>query len=223
MSDNASNSITSAAYSPAEEWANTWSHGLGVLLSAVGCIFLIAAASQSGDAWVVTSVIIYGLSLLSLYLASTLYHGTSSAARKALMKTLDHCAIYLLIAGSYTPFLLIAMREGNGIALMVCVWTIAAMGIALKLRFPQRFKALRVSSYLLMGWLVVFSGSELIAALSIEGLVLLAVGGLVYTLGVIFYLVHAIPYNHAIWHGFVLGGSACHYFAIYLYLVPHSA
>lgn len=218
MNTSATNTLSS--YSRAEELANTLSHGLGFVLSIIGTIFLVAYAAQDGDAWTVTGFTIYGLSLLSLYLASTLYHGSKHPLRKAIYKTLDHCAIYLLIAGSYTPFLLTSIREGSGLVLIFVVWGIALAGIALKLSYPTRFKKLRVASYVLMGWLIVVSGAELVAALDSTGLTLLTIGGVVYTLGVIFYVGDRIPYNHAIWHVFVLAGSACHFFAIYLSVIP---
>lgn len=207
-------------YSPAEEKANTWSHGIGLMLSLLGAAFMVAAGQDSGNIWVLSSFVIYSLCLLSLYLASTLYHGAKTPKLKRLMKTFDHCAIYLLIAGTYTPFMLVTIREGAGGWMMASVWGIAVAGIILKIGFPHRFHLLRVLSYVVLGWLVVLSGSELFAALHEGGVWLLSIGGIVYTLGVIFYVGKSIPFNHAIWHDFVLAGSACHYFAIYLYVWP---
>ena len=133
---------------------------------------------------------------------------------------LDHCAIYLLIAGSYTPFLLVNMRDSVGWPMFAAVWGIAAVGITLKIAFGHRFHNLRLATYLIMGWLVVLAGSDLVESLASGGLTLLIAGGLTYTLGVIFYVGERIPFNHAIWHLFVLGGSICHYFAVYYYVLP---
>ena len=135
---------------------------------------------------------------------------------------LDHCAIYLLIAGSYTPFLLVSMRDSVGWPMFAAVWGIAVVGIILKIAFGHRFHNLRLATYLVMGWLVVLAGSDLVDSLASGGLTLLIAGGLTYTLGVIFYVGERIPFNHAIWHLFVLGGSICHYFAVYYYVLPEA-
>ncbi len=214
------NAMPEAPYSQAEEHANFLSHALGLLLGLIGSLVMLYQAYALDDNWKIGSVVIYGLSLLALYLASTLYHGAKNPATKQILKVFDHCAIYLLIAGTYTPFLLVLMREGTGLNMMAGVWGIAAGGIVLKLAFPLRFHLLRVASYVLMGWLVVISGSELMEVLPSGGMTLLAIGGIVYTVGVVFYLGKSIPFNHAIWHLFVLGGSAFHFFAIYLYVLP---
>ncbi len=209
-----------APYSPSEERANTLSHALGLILGVIGSIVLIIEAYAHDDNWKVASFYIYGASLLSLYLASTLYHGMRNPVAKKWLKVFDHCAIYLLIAGTYTPFLLVLMRDGTGLPMMAAIWGIAAAGITLKLAFPLRFHLLRVASYVLMGWLVMLSGAELMEVLPSDGMTLLAVGGIVYTVGVVFYLGHSIPFNHAIWHLFVLGGSVFHFLSIYLYVLP---
>jgi hemolysin III len=207
-------------YSPIEERANTFSHALGLVLGVIASIVLIVEAYALDDNWKVASFYIYGASLLSLYLASTLYHGMRNPVAKKWLKVFDHCAIYLLIAGTYTPFLLVLMRDGTGLPMMAAIWGIAAAGITLKLAFPLRFHLLRVASYVLMGWLVMLSGAELMQVLPSDGMTLLAVGGIVYTVGVAFYLGHSIPFNHAIWHLFVLGGSVFHFLSIYLYVLP---
>ncbi|MCP5163316.1 MAG: hemolysin III family protein [Hahellaceae bacterium] len=207
-------------YSPKEELANSLTHGLGAALSIIGLVLLLVNADTQEDTWRIVSFSIFGSSLFLLYLASTLYHSFRSEALKKIFKTLDHCAIYLLIAGSYTPFLLVKLREGPGWTLFVVVWLIALAGIILKLLFQHRFKALRVATYLVMGWLVVMASNSLMSNIEAGGLWLLLAGGLAYTVGVVFYLGHKIPYNHAIWHLFVLGGSICHYFAVYFYVMP---
>ncbi len=205
---------------PLEEWLNSLTHGLGAVLSLVGLVALLAVAVELGDPWRIVSFSVYGATMIALFLASTLYHGARTPAVKARLKTFDHCAIYLLIAGSYTPFLLVSIRGALGWGLFAAVWGLALFGITLKLLYPTRFKALRVGTYILMGWLSLIAGAELTESLASEGFQLLLLGGIVYTLGVIFYLGHKIPFNHAIWHLFVLGGSACHYFTVYYYVSP---
>jgi hemolysin III len=166
------------------------------------------------------SVSIYGASLILLYLASTFYHAISKPTLKAHFSLIDHCAIYLLIAGSYTPFLLITLKGSIGWTLFGIVWGMAIIGISLKVIFKERLKIFRVVTYVIMGWLVVFAGKTLIARLQTGGIILLASGGAIYTLGVFFYIRDHIRFNHAIWHLFVLGGSLCHFFAIYYYVLP---
>jgi len=214
--------LEDAPYSVAEELANSLTHGLGAMLSVVGIALLLYYSSQMNDVWRMLSFSIYGFSLFSLYLASTLYHSIRHPDLKKLFKTLDHCAIYLLIAGSYTPFLLVSMRDTVGWPLFAVVWGIAVLGIGLKIAFAHRFHALRVATYLVMGWLVVLASTELGNALATGGIVLLVAGGITYTLGVVFYAVERIPFNHAIWHLFVLGGSVLHYLAIFHYVMPQT-
>ncbi len=208
------------AYSATEEFANSLTHGAGAILSIIGLILLLAYASPMNDPWKIVSFSIYGISLISLYLASTLYHSAKCPKRRARYKMFDHCAIYLLIAGSYTPFLLVNMRDSVGWILFAAVWGISAVGIILKIAYRHRFHNLRLATYLIMGWLVVLAGSDLVESLASGGLTLLIIGGLTYTLGVVFYIGERIPFNHAIWHLFVLGGSTCHYFAVYYYVLP---
>ena len=208
-------------YSAKEEFANTLTHALGMLLSIVGLVLLLIKASQhNADAMTIASMSIYGGSMILLFLASTLYHAIANPRAKRALKTFDHCAIYLLIAGSYTPFLLVTLRTPLAIGLMAVIWGIALFGIIMKLAFVYRFKKLSLVTYLTMGWLSLIVIYQLAMNLSIEGLTLLTAGGVIYSLGVIFYVAKRIPYNHAIWHGFVLAGCACHFFAIYLYVQP---
>jgi len=208
-----------------EELANTLSHALGAFLSVLGLAYLLAKTlfveQTSGiNVFQLLSVIIFGLSLIALYSASMLYHAARCPKKKNTFKMWDHCAIYLLIAGTYTPFLLISMRDSVGWYFFAIIWGIALFGILLKMKFKHRFHLLRVATYVLMGWLVVLSYDELQAALPSMGLNLLIAGGLIYTLGVFFYLNTRLPYSHAIWHLFVLGGSVCHYLSIYYYVLP---
>ncbi|MCG9575920.1 hemolysin III family protein [Vibrio tubiashii] len=210
-----------AEYSTKEEFANTLTHALGMVLSIVGLVLLLLKSTENNaDTLTITSMSIYGSSMIVLFLASTLYHAIPYKRAKRALKTFDHCAIYLLIAGSYTPFLLVSLRTPLAIGLMVVIWSIALFGIIMKLAFVYRFKKLSLVTYLTMGWLSLIVIYQLAMNLSAGGLTLLAAGGVIYSLGVIFYVAKRIPYNHAIWHGFVLAGCACHFFAIYLYVDP---
>ncbi|NUW69082.1 PAQR family membrane homeostasis protein TrhA [Vibrio coralliilyticus] len=210
-----------APYSVKEEIANTLTHGIGMVLGIVGLVLLlIKAVDHNADALTITSMSIYGGSMIVLFLASTLYHAIPYQKAKRALKTFDHCAIYLLIAGSYTPFLLVSLRTPLAIGLMSVIWTIALVGIIMKLAFVYRFKKLSLVTYLLMGWLSLVVIYQLALNLDVGGLTLLAAGGVIYSLGVIFYVAKRIPFNHAIWHGFVLAGCACHFLAIYIYVEP---
>ncbi|WP_333919052.1 PAQR family membrane homeostasis protein TrhA [Vibrio crassostreae] len=212
---------SASEYSDIEERANAITHGLGVVLGVIGLILLlIRAFDYQADMLTVASMTIYGSSIILLFLASTLYHSITTEKTKRLLKTLDHCAIYLLIAGSYTPFLLVGLRTPLAMSLMAVIWGIALVGIIMKIAFVYRFKRLSLFIYLAMGWLSLIVVYQLAMNIDIGGLVLLAVGGVIYSLGVIFYVAKRIPYNHAIWHLFVLAGCACHFFAIYLYVTP---
>lgn len=208
-----------------EEFANTLTHALGMILSVVGlfCLLLKSTMPPDGiafDTFQVVSFAIFGLSLLALYTASTLYHASHQELKKNKYKMWDHCAIYLLIAGTYTPFLLVSMRDTVGWLFFGIIWAIAIFGILLKVMFKHRFHLLRVATYLVMGWLVVLTWGDLTSALPEAGLHLLIAGGLVYTVGVVFYLYERMPYSHAIWHMFVFGGSFCHFLSIYMYVSP---
>ncbi len=212
---------SASEYSDIEERANAITHGLGVVLGVVGLILLlIRAFDYQADMLTVASMAIYGSSIILLFLASTLYHSITTEKTKRLLKTLDHCAIYLLIAGSYTPFLLVGLRTPLAMGLMAVIWGIALVGIVMKIAFVYRFKRLSLFIYLAMGWLSLIVVYQLAMNIEMGGLVLLALGGVIYSLGVIFYVAKRIPYNHAIWHLFVLAGCACHFFAIYLYVTP---
>ncbi|MEZ8192702.1 hemolysin III family protein [Vibrio sp. 1F279] len=213
--------LSASEYSDIEERANAITHGLGVVLGVVGLILLlIRAFDYQADMLTVASMAVYGSSIILLFLASTLYHSITTEKTKRLLKTLDHCAIYLLIAGSYTPFLLVGLRTPLAMGLMAVIWGIALVGIIMKIAFVYRFKRLSLFIYLAMGWLSLIVVYQLAMNIDIGGLVLLAVGGVIYSLGVIFYVAKRIPYNHAIWHLFVLAGCACHFFAIYLFVTP---
>ena len=203
------------AYDRLEEFLNSLTHGIGALLALVGGIVLVVLAALYADAWRVVGVSVYGVSMVLLFLASTLYHSARQPKWREAFKMFDHCAIFLLIAGTYTPFLLHNMRGTLGWTLFGIIWGLAGVGIVSKLVFGHRFKAIQVTTYLLMGWLVVVASAELPNVLNSAGLWLLVGGGVAYTLGVVFYLADGIPLNHAIWHLFVLAGGGLHYFAVY--------
>ncbi|GAA5176962.1 PAQR family membrane homeostasis protein TrhA [Modicisalibacter zincidurans] len=205
------------AYSLLEELLHCISHGIGAALALAGMVVLIALASLAThvDPWKIVGVSLYGATLVLLYSASTLYHGVRRPRLKRALKVVDHCAIYALIAGTYTPFLLVNLRGPLGWTLFAVIWSLAIGGIALKLIWPQRFGVLRVAVYLVMGWLIVLASDAMGTYLSDTSITLLVAGGITYTLGVVFYAIRAIPFHHAIWHLFVLGGSVFHYFAVY--------
>ncbi|AJJ58880.1 hemolysin III family protein [Yersinia pseudotuberculosis] len=206
-------------YPWAEELANSLSHGIGVVFGIVGLVLLLVQAVNSGaDTKALTSYSLYGSSIILLFLASTLYHAIPHRRAKLWLQKFDHCAIYILIAGTYTPFLLVGLDSPLARGLMAVIWGLALIGVIFKLAFAHRFEVLSLVTYLTMGWLSLIVIYQLAVKLEIGGLALLAIGGLLYTVGVIFYASKRIRFGHAIWHGFVLGGSVCHFMAIYLYV-----
>lgn len=202
-----------------EEIANSLTHGTGLALSVCGFVFLLILAIRQGQSLGVASVVVYGGSLIALYGASTLYHASRSPRRKHALRLFDHCAIYLLIAGSYTPFLLLALPPGLGWTLFALVWICALAGILLKVLHSHRATRLSTFSYLFMGWLSVVAIKPLYDRLPSACFWLLVAGGLAYTIGTWFFVRDKRLFHHAVWHLFVLGGSACHYAAIALILV----
>lgn len=201
-----------------DEWANWLTHGLGLALSFIGLYILLITPMQAGDRWKMINLSIYGLSLILLYAASTFYHATRNPKLKRLFRTIDHCAIYLLIAGSYTPFTMLILGGFWGWTLFTIVWALALIGITFKIFVRHRFKHLSTAIYLIMGWLVVIVAEPLLNSLHLNGLFWLFAGGFSYTAGVIFYAMDKRRFYHAIWHLFVLGGSVCHYLAILFYI-----
>jgi len=188
------------------------------MASILGGVLLVGVATRSGDAWKVVSVSIYSLTLLLLYLSSTLYHSTRGATKDVLRK-MDHCAIYLLIAGTYTPFTLVTLRATIGWTMFGVVWTLAVLGIAQELLYARRGRVLSLVIYVVMGWLAVVGIGPLIDALGRTGFAWLAAGGVSYTAGIVFYATdHKVRHGHGIWHLFVLAGSSCHYIAILLHV-----
>lgn len=208
--------------STVEEIANTITHGFGLFLSIIGFVFLVLMASLNGDAWHIASSIVYGLSLVILYGASTFYHGATEPRFKRILQIVDHCCIYLLIAGSYTPFTLVVLRGSFGLSLFAFVWFFAIASILLKVFFGDRFIVVFVLSYLVMGWIGIIAIQPLLEALGFAPIALVVAGGLAYTLGVIFFAWERLPHHHAIWHIFVLTGSICHFLAIALYVIPYA-
>jgi hemolysin III len=208
---------------PVEEVSNTITHGFGLVLSIAGFIVLVWLAFSRGGKMLLTASLIYGISLIVLYTASTVYHVTTSAELKRKLRIVDHCCIYLLIAGTYTPFGLVILNGSLGQSLLAAIWLMAAIGILAKMVFRERFSAISVVSYLLMGWLGVLGLESMMAALGMTAVVLAVAGGLSYSLGVVFFAWHRIPHNHAIFHVFVLGGSAIHFAAVVIYVIPYAA
>ncbi|MDZ4726027.1 MAG: hemolysin III family protein [Leptospira sp.] len=209
-------------YSIGHEVANAITHGIGGALSIAGLSVLVTMAVLFGDSWRVISCAIYGSTLVLLYIASTLYHAIQHEKAKFIFKNLDHASIFLLIAGTYTPFTLVSLRESSkwGWILFIVIWVLAFIGVTIKALFPKRMSHTTVAIYILMGWLCVFALGDIYTVIGKNGMVWLVAGGLSYTLGVIFYAWDNLPFNHAIWHLFVLSGSFCHFFAIWFYVLP---
>ncbi|MBP2650657.1 MAG: hypothetical protein H6Q74_1482 [Firmicutes bacterium] len=203
-----------------EEILNALSHGVGAALALAGLTALVITSYIYGTIWHQVSFIIYGVSLFLLYLASTLYHSFKNERLKYIFKICDHSAIYLLIAGSYTPFALVLFRGVLGWTIFGIVWSLAAIGVILKIFFVKKFKVISTLCYLGMGWLAIIFIKPLLAALPVTGLYWLIAGGLSYTIGAVFYLCRQLPYNHTVWHFFVIAGSACHFITILFFVLP---
>ena len=203
-----------------ERLANVVTHAFGVILSIGGAVALIIASVWRGSAWHIVGSSIFATSLILLYSSSTLYHLFTTQSIKRVLRALDHSAIYVLIAGTYTPFTLVSLRGGWGWSLFGVLWGLALCGVLLKIFVIGRFPAASTTVYILMGWIGVIALKPLAAAVSVPGLLWLLAGGILYSGGVAFYLAKRLPYSHAVWHLFVLGGSVCHYGAVYLYVLP---
>lgn len=206
-------------YTIKEEIANAITHGIGVFLSIPALVFLIIFAANYGSTWDIVSFTIFGVSMLLLYLSSTLLHSIQHKKTKDILEIIDHSAIYVLIAGTYTPFLLGPLKGTLGFTLLIIVWSLALCGIVFKIFFVKRFIILSTLMYLLMGWLMIIAVKPLYASLTGAGFSLLLLGGLLYSAGTIFYIWRKIPFHHAIWHSFVLGGSAAMFFCVLFYCV----
>ncbi|MET0028379.1 MAG: hemolysin III family protein [Candidatus Thiodiazotropha sp.] len=214
---------TGSRYSLGEEIAHAITHGVGILLSVAGFALLVTFASLYGNVWHVVSSSIYGATLILMYTASTLYHSIPMPRAKRVLQRLDHAAIFLLIAGTYTPYTLVNMRGEWGWLLFGLVWGIALFGVLFEFLRRDRFKWLSLTLYLGLGWLVVIAIKPLIDSVETGGLWLLLAGGLCYSLGVIFYVWKRLAYHHAVWHLFVMAGSMLHFFSVLFYVVPSAS
>ena len=207
-------------YSQNEEIAHSVTHGIGALLSVLGLATLVVYSSKYGDAWHIVSTSIYGATLIALYTSSTLYHAIAIPNIKKFLQKLDHAAIFLLIAGTYTPFTLVNLRGGWGWTLFGIVWSIAIAGMIMELIVQKRYKTVSIGLYLGLGWIVMIAIGPLIDSIPTGGLILLLAGGVFYSLGVVFYVWKTLLYHHAIWHLFVLAGSTFHFLAVFYYVIP---
>jgi len=207
-------------YSPTEEKINIISHAIGFVLGIVGLVLLVLRASQYGDAMHIVSVGIFGASLITLYAASTIYHSAKKPELREKLRVLDHTSIYVLIAGSYTPFSLVILYDTIGWVIFGFAWGLAFTGIILKLFFTGKYNLLSTILYVFMGWIIIFAIKPLIHNLPHEGLIWLLSGGISYTVGAILYSIKKIKFNHAIFHIFVLIGSFCHYVSVFFYVLP---
>ena len=207
-------------YSEAEELANRLTHCVAALLSIVGLVILLVAASRTGDPYRIVSSAVFCSVLCIFYIISTLYHTFRNQRVRYIFRILDHAGIFLVIAASYTPFTLVSLREGNGWTLFGVVWGLAVVGVVFKTFMTHRLAFLAPVLYIALGWLIVVDLEGLLSMVPIKGVLWLFAGGLCYTVGIIFYAIDRIPYNHAIWHLFVVAGSLCHYLSILWYVVP---
>ncbi len=203
-----------------EERLNAVTHGVGAFLALAGLSILIVSSQMYGGIWHLVSFSIYGVSLVLLYLASTLYHSFSNEKLKYIFKIIDHAAIYLLIAGTYTPFTLVLLHGVLGWTVFGVIWGLAFIGVIFQIFFVRRFKLLSTLCYIFMGWLMIFFIKPLVAVLPMMGLCWLLIGGLFYTVGAFFYLFRKLPYNHMVWHLFVLAGSVSHFITVFYYVLP---
>ena len=202
------------------ERLNSSTHLMGTVLAVAGAAVLVVLAARLGDPWKIVSFSIYGASLILLYLTSTLYHALQCRRAKHVFEIMDHSAVYVLIAGTYTPFMLVTLRGAWGWSLFGIVWSLAVFGIVFKSFHVKRFKAFSNMVYLAMGWLVVIAIQPMIKVLPLGAIAWLLAGGLLYSFGVLFYAYERLPFGHAVWHLFVLGGSLCHFFSVFFYVLP---
>jgi len=203
-----------------EELVNAVTHGIGLALSVIGAVLLIVAAAWSRDAWVIVSCCVYAATLISLYAASTTLHSVPSRRWTRPLEIMDHCCIYLLIAGTYTPITLVSIRGGWGWTLFGLVWGICFLGVLGKLLWFEHVRRISTPLYVAMGLLAVLALRPLLSAVGVSGLIWLAAGGAAYISGIVFYVWRRLPFSHGVWHLFVMAGSLCHYIAIYYFVVP---
>ncbi|MBL4712133.1 MAG: hemolysin III family protein [Gammaproteobacteria bacterium] len=207
-------------YSPLEEKINISSHALGLVLSIAALVLLITRASTYGTVWHIVSFSVFGASLLVLYAASTIYHSTKEPAARDRLRIVDHASIYILIAGTYTPFTLITLSGSVGWVIFSASWAMAVIGIVLKIFFTGKYDLISTLMYVFMGWIILFALEPLIENISSEGLFWLVAGGVAYTVGAMIYAIEKLRFNHAIFHVFVLMGSFCHFVSVYFYVLP---
>lgn len=207
-------------YDPKEEKWNVFTHAFGLVLSIIAFFLLVIYAFLNGSAWHITSFSIYGASLILLYSASTFYHNSKSPKLRQRLNIFDHASIYVLIAGTYTPFTLVVLNGWVGWTIFGVSWALALTGVILKLFFTGKYDRISTIAYVLMGWLIIFAIKPLIHNLPLDGLLWLFGGGLAYTIGAVLYSIKSIKYNHAIFHIFVLLGSFCHFMAVFFYVLP---
>ncbi len=207
-------------YPKLEEILNIITHGLGLLLSIVALVILIVFSSLKGDVWHIVSFTVYGFSLVTLYLASTLFHSVKKQLLRNKLNVFDHASIYFLIAGTYTPFLLVTIRGAWGWSLFGVIWGLAIAGIIYKIFFTGKYDFISALFYVVMGWLIIIALKPMNENLSTDGLLWLLGGGVSYSIGVVFYLMNKLPYNHAIFHVWVLLGSFAHFMAVFWYVLP---
>ena len=206
-------------YSPREEMTNIISHAIGLVLSIVALLLMLIRASESGSALYIVSAVIFGISLIALYAASTMYHSATDPKVRSRLRINDHATIYILIAGTYTPFTLITLNGWVGWTIFGVSWGMAIAGVVLKLFFTGKYNVLSTLMYVFMGWIIIFAVKPLINSLSSEGLFWLVAGGVAYTTGAVIYSIKKIKFNHAIFHLFVLLGSFCHFISVYFYVL----
>jgi hemolysin III len=210
-------------YTETEEMLHAVTHGIGAVLGAGGLVWMLQRSFAVADGWRVIASAVYGLSLIAMFATSTLYHGLHQSPRRDLFKLLDHCAIYILIAGTATPFLLVAMQSNLRWWLFSGIWVLAAAGVWSKLSLGHKHPRISLASYLLMGWIMVVAVPQLNDAIGADGIGWLIAGGVSYTVGAAFYMAKRLYLHHAIWHVFVLGGAACHFLAVIWYVLPLTA
>lgn len=206
------------SYTPGEELSHALTHGLGALLAAAGLVLLLARAARGG-AWQLGSAAVFGASLVAMYTVSTLFHSVPASRPKRALRIADHCLIYVLIAGTYTPFALVTLHGSWGWSLFAFTWGVALAGVVFKVFFTGRFELLSVLVYLTLGWCGLAAAAPILQRMPAEGIAWLLAGGLCYTVGVAFYALGRMPYHHAVWHLFVLAGSACHYYCVLRYVI----
>lgn len=207
-------------YTRKEEVVNAITHGVGVLLSIAALVFLIIFSAQTGSPWNVVISVIYGVSMLLLYVSSTLVHSFPEGKTKDIFEIFDHSAIYIFIAGTYTPIMLLVIKGSLGWTLLGIIWGVAIIGVVFKAFYVKKFLFLSTILYIAMGWMIVIVWGPLTATMPAAGIQLLIAGGLLYTFGAIFYVWRGFPFHHAVWHVFVLGGTATHFFAVLIYILP---